>query len=503
MPFSSGTNSPLPARQTGFPTPRWRRVVSGLLLLIVLSGCSVFQSDLAELTAFTPTPKPPTRRPAITPVPTITPTVTPNPTLPTAAPTATATATPISLDEIEVIEPFAFEYPSVLIRNSSPRFNQPQGNMLPFSKNTRSDAIYPGVPDILVIDLALVGQSRLGQLIVVTYADERGNIYDAFGSGEREALLKLRARVGKRENLEPRSSFIPEAFVSYVNLSRGAAVRGIQYDPTGTAAEAVGDGNLYYSAEGIIDERYYFQFRFPVGLAEFPDGIALDGGSLAAKSAVDQTLGRLEQEGSALFWPQIGLLDDMVASLSLTNPLPANTPPTSGPINTPQPPPTATPTATRTPTPPGVTPIPPPSPTPTGIIMTIEPVPTNFPGCSNFIAFVADETVPDGSRFAPGTTFVKTWRVVNDGTCHFNAGYSLSTFLETMAIISIEPVPVISAGQKGEISVVLRAPETPGSYRMDWQMVPPDDGSVDFQEPFGLLYVDIVVDPDMPPTAVP
>ena len=32
-------------------------------------------------------------------------------------------------------------------------------------------------------------------------------------------------------------------------------------------------------------------------------------------------------------------------------------------------------------------------------------------------AFIRDVTVPDGSPFAPGETFTKTWRLQNTGTC--------------------------------------------------------------------------------------
>jgi hypothetical protein len=41
-------------------------------------------------------------------------------------------------------------------------------------------------------------------------------------------------------------------------------------------------------------------------------------------------------------------------------------------------------------------------------------------------AFIMDVTVPDGSRFAPGATFDKTWRLQNTGTCTWTtASYSL------------------------------------------------------------------------------
>ena len=35
--------------------------------------------------------------------------------------------------------------------------------------------------------------------------------------------------------------------------------------------------------------------------------------------------------------------------------------------------------------------------------------------------FIADVTVPDGTNFAPGTAFKKTWRLKNIGTCAWNS----------------------------------------------------------------------------------
>jgi hypothetical protein len=39
--------------------------------------------------------------------------------------------------------------------------------------------------------------------------------------------------------------------------------------------------------------------------------------------------------------------------------------------------------------------------------------------------FVSDLTVPDGSSFAPGATFTKTWRLMNIGTCGWTTAYNL------------------------------------------------------------------------------
>jgi hypothetical protein len=70
-------------------------------------------------------------------------------------------------------------------------------------------------------------------------------------------------------------------------------------------------------------------------------------------------------------------------------------------------PPTSTPPPTLTPIIPSLTPV----------VPTSTPPPTLTPVPCDRAAFVADVTVPDGTNFAPGTTFVKTWRLKNNGSC--------------------------------------------------------------------------------------
>src|SRR6266511_6187810 len=39
--------------------------------------------------------------------------------------------------------------------------------------------------------------------------------------------------------------------------------------------------------------------------------------------------------------------------------------------------------------------------------------------------FVSDLTSPDGSSFAPGAVFTKSWRLLNIGTCTWNTSYNI------------------------------------------------------------------------------
>jgi hypothetical protein len=91
--------------------------------------------------------------------------------------------------------------------------------------------------------------------------------------------------------------------------------------------------------------------------------------------------------------------------------------------------------------------------------------------CTYNAKFIEDVTVPDGTEFDSGASFVKVWRLQNTGTCPWKSGSKL-------ALISGEPiggapsVPVgpVAPGEQVDISANLVAPNTPGSYKGNWQM---------------------------------
>ncbi len=92
--------------------------------------------------------------------------------------------------------------------------------------------------------------------------------------------------------------------------------------------------------------------------------------------------------------------------------------------------------------------------------------------CTRSFDFVADVTVPDDTPFAPGERFVKTWQLRNTGTCPWIGGYSL-VFVggDQMGGPDTQPLTaVVAPGQTVELSLSLTAPETPGSYRGNWQL---------------------------------
>lgn len=101
-----------------------------------------------------------------------------------------------------------------------------------------------------------------------------------------------------------------------------------------------------------------------------------------------------------------------------------------------------------------------------------------------------DVNIPDNTVMTPGQDFVKTWRVKNNGTCPWGAGYAL-TFTGTGTKMDgqfIAFTEVIQPGQEVEISVQFKAPTQAGNYVSTWTMTNPR--GVTFPE---AIYVKITV----------
>jgi hypothetical protein len=115
-------------------------------------------------------------------------------------------------------------------------------------------------------------------------------------------------------------------------------------------------------------------------------------------------------------------------------------------------------------------------------------------------------TVPDGTTFAPGATFTKTWRLKNVGTCAWSTSYQLVFFSgEQMGAPASANFPQnVAIGQTVNVSINMTAPSTAGSYRGYW-MFKNASGAL-----FGIgaqankpWWVDIKVSGSTGPTATP
>jgi hypothetical protein len=112
-----------------------------------------------------------------------------------------------------------------------------------------------------------------------------------------------------------------------------------------------------------------------------------------------------------------------------------------------------------------------------GTATATAPAPTSVPdvtaesGCTLNASFDQDVTIPDESELQPGVSFVKTWRILNSGTCDWEAGFEF-VFVsgEQMGAPASVSAPPTVAGATADISVPMTAPAAPGTYKGNWRM---------------------------------
>jgi hypothetical protein len=127
---------------------------------------------------------------------------------------------------------------------------------------------------------------------------------------------------------------------------------------------------------------------------------------------------------------------------------------------------------------------------PTAMVVPASPTSAGGLPSVDMATFVADVTVPDGSNFSPGQTFVKTWRLKNTGATTWSTSFKLG-FLQGDQMGGPASVPVpraVAPNESVDISVSLIAPSTAGHYRGFWKMI--NAGGQSFPES---VYVDINV----------
>lgn len=101
-----------------------------------------------------------------------------------------------------------------------------------------------------------------------------------------------------------------------------------------------------------------------------------------------------------------------------------------------------------------------------------QPVPRVQAAICDHVQFVSDLTAPDGTTFAPGATFTKTWRLKNIGTCTWTTAYHL-VWVGGDAIGAPGSLLLpanVAPGKTLDISVKLTAPGTAGNYKGLWKL---------------------------------
>ncbi len=83
-----------------------------------------------------------------------------------------------------------------------------------------------------------------------------------------------------------------------------------------------------------------------------------------------------------------------------------------------------------------------------------------------------DVTVPDDSQVGPGDSFVKTWRLVNLGSCEWTREYA-AVWFSGMDLATSREEPLhgsVAPGESVDISVAMSAPKLPGVYQSNWKL---------------------------------
>ena len=130
--------------------------------------------------------------------------------------------------------------------------------------------------------------------------------------------------------------------------------------------------------------------------------------------------------------------------------------------------------------------------------------PSMTPVPCNRAEFVSDVNYPDKTNVLPGTSFTKTWRLQNTGSCTWTSGYSVVYVQgDRMSAPDFNPVTSgsVASGAQVDASMPLVAPGVPGTYRGDFMLRAPD-GTRFGIGPAGnsVFWVEIVVPT---PTATP
>jgi hypothetical protein len=128
--------------------------------------------------------------------------------------------------------------------------------------------------------------------------------------------------------------------------------------------------------------------------------------------------------------------------------------------------------------------------TPQNVVVSYSPAST-AKGC-NDATYVSDVTIPDGTVLAPGESFAKTWKFQNTGTCTWTEDYQITFVSGTeMDGDAADIDQEVAAGDPDDISVVLVAPNSEGTFTGYWRLAD-ENGNLFGQS----VYVMIVVSED-------
>jgi len=92
------------------------------------------------------------------------------------------------------------------------------------------------------------------------------------------------------------------------------------------------------------------------------------------------------------------------------------------------------------------------------------------------VKFVQDITIPDGTKIVAGTTFTKTWRIRNSGSCTWDTRFDIAFVGGTQMTSGTvwDLTKEVKPGETVDISIDMTAPSTIGNYQANFQMLNPN-----------------------------
>ncbi len=109
--------------------------------------------------------------------------------------------------------------------------------------------------------------------------------------------------------------------------------------------------------------------------------------------------------------------------------------------------------------------------TPAATIPAIQPTLAATKSCYS-MSFVSDVTIPDNTPVTPGQTFTKTWKVINNGSCAWDAGFKFAfTGGDAMGGATYVLPSKVDVNASLNISVAMTAPTNKtGTVQGNWRM---------------------------------
>ena len=110
-------------------------------------------------------------------------------------------------------------------------------------------------------------------------------------------------------------------------------------------------------------------------------------------------------------------------------------------------------------------------PSPTPLSPSVSPTTATTSFC-DWVSFIKDVSIPDGTFVEHNKTFIKTWQLKNRGTCTWTTSYALvfSNGSQMNGPVKMALPHEVGPGQTIDLSVTLTAPESTGNHRGYWML---------------------------------